>query len=96
MATLFFSRDGRDPSRAESKSKLSIRTVMNFFQKHEYFHSSKPPLINPEHEPSPYSAYTNVVVEIEENEINEKFTKSGFYWFPKLKPSDCEELISLY
>ena len=39
MATLFFSRDGRDPSRAESKSELSIGTVMNFFQKHEYFHS---------------------------------------------------------
>ncbi|BEH09084.1 MULTISPECIES: hypothetical protein [Geobacter] len=94
MATLFFSRDGKDPNRAESKAELSMATVMQFFQKYDHHYFADPPGINTHKEPSPYSAYTNVVVEIENNEINEKFTKAGFYWFPQLQPNDCKELIN--
>lgn len=79
MATLFFSRDGKDPNRAESKAELSMTTVMQFFQKLDHFYFVDPPGINPDKEPSPYSSYTNVVVEIEKDEINEKFTNPGFY-----------------
>lgn len=94
MATLFFSRDGKDPNRAESKGELSIETVMAFFQSYDHYYFSNPPGINPDSNPSPYSALTNVVVEIEENETNGKFPKPGYYWFPKLSPKDCEALIN--
>lgn len=93
MAALFFSRDGKDPNRAESKAELSMTTVMQFFQKYDHYYFADPPGINPDKEPSPYSAYTNVVVEVEKDEVNEKYSKAGFYWFPKLKPSDCTDLI---
>jgi hypothetical protein len=94
LAKLFFSRDGKDPNRAESKGELSIETVMQFFHNYDHYYFSNPPGINPDNEPSTYSAFTNVVVEIEETETNEKFTNPGYYWFPKLKPSDCTELIT--
>jgi hypothetical protein len=94
MATLFFSRDGKDPNRAESKAELSMTTVMQFFQKYDHYYFINPPGINPDKEPSPYSAYTNVVVEIEKDEVNEKFPKPGFYYFLTLQPNDCIELIN--
>jgi hypothetical protein len=95
MATLFFSRNGKDPSRAENKGELTIEKVMQFFKNQDLYYFPTPPLINPEDNPSPYSGYTNVVIEIGNSEVNEKFTKSGFYYFPKVQPSDCKELINL-
>ena len=94
MATLFFSRNGRDENRADNKGNLSIEQIMQFFKGHKHLYSATPPLINPDPEPSPYAACSNVVVEIMKDEINEKFTKPGYYWFPELSPNDCEKLAN--
>ena len=95
MATLFFSRGGKDPIRAERQGELSMESVMEFFRDYDCKYSSKAPLIDSDNEPSPYSTCTNVVVEIDKGETNEKFAQAGYYWFPKIRPADCEKLIRL-
>jgi hypothetical protein len=95
VATLFFSRDGKDPNRSNQGHELPIDPITQFFQKHDHHYFSKPPGINSHLEPSLYSTYTNVVVEIHENETNEKFTKPGYYWFHLITPKDCQELTDL-
>ena len=95
MANLFFAREGRDPNRSSQGIHMDITDVVDNFSNKEKIFFRQPPLINPENNPSPYSSYTLVVIEIEEGELSETFPDIGFYYFPNITPAQCVETLNI-
>ena len=95
MATIFFARKGTDPNRASVGQHVSIETVVDKLASYSSQYRSSPPIINPDDKPSPYSAYTLTVVEVESSETSSTFPKAGFYWFSEVPPDLCCTLLGL-
>jgi hypothetical protein len=68
MATLFFAREGLDLDRATSVLEIPLSDFLVHFDGLASKFFSGPPQINPDSTPSPYSAYTLVVLEVESDE----------------------------
>ena len=95
MATLFFAREGLGRDRATSVLEIPLADFLVHFDGLPTKFFSGPPEINPDSTPSPYSAYTLVVLEVENNETEPGYLKPGFYYFPSLRPSDCAQTLGI-
>jgi hypothetical protein len=95
MATLFFAREGLDPNRATSVIEIPLSEFLAHFEGLAATFFSGPPEINPDSKPSPYSPYTLVVLEVEDDEIGAEYSKPGFYYFPSLRPKECADALGI-
>ena len=95
MATLFFAREGSDPNRSGLGTEIDLTALSKHYGSvlKQYFVT--PPLINPDANPSPYSKPKLVVVSVQPEEVNDVFTKTGFYYLPDVSPEHCAETLGI-
>lgn len=96
MPKVFFAREGTDQNRSSQGIYIDMKAILQHFGETETKYFPGAPLINENKNPSPYSAYTLTVVDVEEDETNEKFPKTGFYWLCQVDPKDCAKLLNLH
>ena len=95
MATLFFTRTGANPNRADQGRHVSIETVVRGLAGHQTHYFVDQPIINRDEDPSPFSPYTKTVIRIDNNEICPSFPKPGYYFFHSVHPAECLLFLGL-
>ena len=95
MATVFFARTGTDENRSSHGQQVSIETIVRTLSSYDSKYRAEPPIINAEERPSPYSRYTQTVVEIGKEELCPRFPNAGCYWFYSNRPAECRVILDL-
>ena len=95
MATLFFTRTGANPSRADQGRHVSLETVVRGLGGHQTHFYDEPPEINREENPSQLAPYTHTVVKIEASETCAAFPTPGYYVFHSVRPAECLAFLGL-